>query len=156
MPGSADIGTNLVDSLLTVVDDLRDSLHTDMGVRHWRVFTQRRSWDGGEVGEGVMTTVEVEITPQPLVSTDLRNELTPQGIREAGGVMLSEVSLTYTEAELVGVDVMAHEQWLYVLREAHGQEMRDRFYSLSAPPMPDRISTIGWVVKLRPALVEDC
>jgi hypothetical protein len=155
MPGTAVPGANLVDSLLDVVDDLRDGLHTSMGVRHWRVFVQRRAWDGGEVGEGVLTTTETEITPQPLVTTDLRNELTPAGIREAGSVMLSEVSLTYTEAELTG-NPAVNEEWVYVLREAHGQLMEDRFYSLAAPPMPDRIETIGWILKLRPALVEDC
>jgi len=156
MPGSAEIGTNLVDSLLEVVDDLRDGLHTSMGVRHWRVYVQRRAWDGGEIGEGVRTITEVEITPQPLVSTDLRHQLTPAGLMEAGSIALSEVSLTYTEAELTGDPVGEAEEWVYVLRDAHGQEMADRYFTIAAPPMPDRIDTIGWVIRLRPAQLEDC
>jgi hypothetical protein len=155
MPGSATIGTNLVDSLLGVVDDLRSSLHADMGVRQWRVYTVRRVW-ATEVGDGSFMDTLVEITPSPLVSYDLVNELTPAGLDERGNVRLSEVSLTYTEDELLGRPLGALEQWYYLLRDAHGQGLADRYFGVSGPPKPDRISTIGWVVQLVRQNVEGC
>lgn len=155
MPGTATIGSNLVDSLLEMVDDLRGSLHADMGVRHWRVFRVVRSWDGGRRGEGARTVAELEITPQPLVTYDLRNEVTAQGVDEGGYVHLTEVSLTYTEAELYP-RVAPHQELLYCLREAHGQATADRLFTVASPPAPDRVDTIGWVLKLARADVEDC
>jgi hypothetical protein len=156
MPGSASIGTNLVDSLLEVVDDLRDGLHTDMGVRQWRVYTRRRTWSGPRRGEGAKTDVDIQIEPQPFVSYDLRYELDAAGIDERGEVTLTEVSLTYTEAELTGRPLLDNEEWYFILRDAHGQEMADRWFVVAAPPSPDRVSTIGWVVRLRRVDVEDC
>ncbi len=156
MAGSATLGDNLVDSLVDVVDDLRGDLHPAMGVRQWRVYTVRRTYAGEEAGDGPFTDVETEILPQPLVSYDLVNELTPAGIEDAGTITLSEVSLTYTEAELDGSVLLPTQQWYYVLRDAHGQEMRDRYFGLKDPPRPDRINTIGWIVKLIRQHIEAC
>ena len=166
MAGSATIGTNLVDSLLSVVDDLRGSLHPDMGVRQWRVFRRTRTWSGARRGAGTFTDVDFEILPQPLVRVDansaqtdkLRYELQQAGLNEEGGVALSEISLTYTEDELTGRPIADNAEVFYVLRDAHGQEIRDRYYTLAEPPMPDRVKTIGWLMKLTIAdtLDEDC
>lgn len=155
MPGSATLGDNLVDDLVELVDDLRGDLHPAMGVRHWRVFFVRRTW-ATEKGYGAFTDVETEMLPQPLVSFDLRSELTPAGVDEKGTIKLSEVSLTYTEAELNGQPVGALENFYYLLREGHGQEMRDRYFGLMDPPWPDRINTIGWVLTLIRQEIEDC
>jgi hypothetical protein len=158
MPGSATIEDNLVDSLLSVVDDLRGELHPAMGVRHWRVYTVLRTWSGSEIGDGDPSDTLTEILPQPLVSWDLRNELTLGGLDEKGSITLSEVSLTYTEAELTGPNhaLEDNQQWLYLLREAHGQAMEDRWFGIQDPPWPDRINTIGWIVRLKRQRVEDC
>ncbi len=155
MPGSATIGTNLVDSLLGMVDELRGDLHTAMGVRQWRVFRVTKTWTGPRRGEGTASTVELEITPSPLVSQDLRNQLTPQGLDEAGALYVSEVSLTYTEDELAPV-ATALQEILYVLRDAHGQSIQDRTFYLTAPPLPDRTDSIGWILKMARISVEDC
>ena len=156
MPGSATIGDNLVDSLLEVVDDLRGDLHPAMGVRQWRVYTVLRTWSGTEVGDGTKTDTETQILPQPLVSYDLANKLTPGGVDDDGIVTLSEISLTYTEAELVGPTLAANQEWFFVLRDAHGQGMPDRYFGVKDPPKPDRIQTIGWIVRLIRQNVEDC
>jgi len=157
MSGSATIGDNLVDSLLSVVDDLRDSLHRDMGVRQWRLIVQRRIWDGGRRGEGEYTTAETEILPQPLImDPQLRYTLTVAGLDEDGVIACTEISLTYIEAELTGRPILDNEDIIYVLRDAHGQGIPDRFYTLNAPPYPDRIDTIGWVVQLRRVDVDEC
>lgn len=154
MPGTAVIGSNLVDSLLSVVDGLRSELYPAFGVRAFRVYTVRRTWSGRIPGEGTVTEVEAEITPQPLVavwSGGLRRELEPCGIDEHGEIVLTEVSLTYTDAELTGGDLPKNVQWFWRLREAHGQATQLRDFLIHKPPYPDRIKDIGWVVWLRRA-----
>lgn len=159
MPGSATLGTNLVDSLIPdVVDGLRDDLHPEFGVRQFSVFTVRRAWSGSGVGEGDFTDTESEITPQPLVEPyRTRFELEACGINEAGLVRLREVSLTYTEEELTGfigenaTGLEANEQWLYKLTDAQGQEIQTSYWVLKQRPFPDRIQDIGWVLELERA-----
>ncbi len=150
MPGSAVIGTNLVDSLLGMVDELRDSLHTDFGVRQFRVFVVTRSWSGGFKGEGVATDVEIEIDPQPLVSPyRVEYEKEACGLESAGVCTLSEISLSYTHAELVGPPASeASEFWLRI-EDAHGQGIPDSYWQPAGDPTPDRVNTIGWLLNLR-------
>ncbi len=167
MGGSAILGTNLVDSLIVdVVDGLRDALHTEFGVRQFRVFTVTRTWVTG-IGDtdAGYSDVEVELTPQPLVipltgrqDAHLKLELQTCGIDEAGIILLHEVSLTYTEEELSGIfgdgatgldkDT---QQFLYKLTDAHGQKIEARYYLLNRVPVPDRIKNIGWIVELKKA-----
>lgn len=158
MPGSASIGPNLVDDLLSTVDDLRGSLHSDMGVRQWRVYVISRTWSGGEIGEGTFTDSELEITPQPLIREP--GELTrviyrtiQAGELEVGEIEVSEVSLTYTEDEL-RPPYVAGTETLYCLRDAHGQSIAPRYYKLSEPPKSDRVVTIGWVLRMRIVAVD--
>jgi hypothetical protein len=156
MPGSATLGANLVDSLVGVVDDLRGDLHPAMGVRHWRAFTVTRSFPSGEPGDGTFSDVETEILPQPLVDWGLSNRVEPAGLNESGDCTLTEISLTYTEAELVGAHLGDGQQFFWVLREGHGQAMKDRYFTVKEPPHPDRVKTIGWVIKLFRQQIEGC
>lgn len=156
MAGSATLGSNLVDSLLGTVDDLRGSLNTDMGTRQWRIYVVRRVWSGPRVSEGTYTDTLTELTPQPLVSSDDRfRQSSPAGLEEDGAVTLSEVSLTYTEDELKPSPA-ANEEILYLLRDAHGQSIADRYFVLAEPPKPDRVNTIGWIMRLRQVNVDGC
>lgn len=153
MPGSATIGPNLVDSLLGVVDELRDGLNTDMGVRQWRVFVSIKTYTSGKRGVGAFTRSETEITPRPRVRDSIRRELLPAGIAEAGIIKLTEISLTYLESELIPT-LTAGQQLFYVLRDAQGQAIRDRYFTVAGPPSPDRESTIGWMLDLKIAPTE--
>lgn len=156
MPGNATIGTNLVDSLLGMVDDLRGSLNPDMGVRQWRVYVVSRLWTGGRIGDGTFVDTETELLPQPLISSyELFYGLSPAGLTESGKVVASEVSLTYTEAELKPSPV-AGEEIMYLLRDAHGQGIAPRYFVLSGPPKPDRTNTIGWILDLKEVQVDGC
>lgn len=158
MPGSATLGNNLVDELIPdVVDELRDDLHTDLGVRQFRVFTVRRAYPSLEIGAGPFNDTEIELTPQPLVEPyRTKQELEPCGIDEAGYVVLREISLTYTEAELTGgynehATLQSGEDWLIKLTDAHGQEISNQYWLIDVRPYPDRIQDIGWTMKLRRA-----
>lgn len=155
MPGSAILGTNLVDSLIPgVVDGLRGDLHPLFGVRAFRVYTLRRTYPSGVIGGGIFTDVLTEITPQPLVKPwHLRYDLEPCGLNEAGYVSLSEVSLTYTEAELTGFGegiALPHGvAWYIKITDAHGQGIEPRYFVIDKPCFPDRIKNIGWNMYLR-------
>lgn len=156
MPGSATLDpTVLVDSLVTdVIDGLRGELHPAFGVRAYRVFTVLESWTGPSIGQGTKSVSETEIDPQPFVEVwnGLRFDLAECGIDEVGEVRLREVSLTYTEAELVGpTPLPTNQRWLIKISEAHGQANRDRYFVHTKPPYVDREKDMGWVMWLRPS-----
>ena len=146
----------LVDSLIEdVIDSLRGELHPEFGVRAYRVFTVLRTWSGGAVGRGSKTDTEVELLPQPRVDVwDGRKfEMATCGLDEGGDVRLSEVSLTYTHAELTrglgsGTTLAANQQWLYRIAEANGQAQPSTYWVLSKSPFVDREKTLGWIVWL--------
>jgi len=154
--GSAILGTNLVDVLIPdVIDGLRSALHPDLGVRQYRVFLVTRTFDG-DFGGDSFTDSEVEITPQPFVQayniyTGLHYRLEPCGLDEAGYIILREVSLTYTEAEIAGppADPSTQDTFIKII-DAHGQATKERLFQVFAPPYADRIESFGWVVKLVP------
>lgn len=155
MAGSATLGSNLIDSLITdVVDGLRGELHPAFGIRQFNVTIIARTYASGYVDDGSYTDVETVIDPQPLVlpyKTEF--QLMPCGLDEAGLVQLQEVSLTYTEAELVGSYSQGVE-WLYKISDAQGQEIADTFWVLKTKPYPDRIKTLGWIMELEKAGVQ--
>lgn len=149
MPGTAAMGTNLVDEMVLVADEAR-ALRGELGGNQYRVYVVQRAWSGGEPGAGVATDTELrELTPTPLVvELALRRRQEPQGVEEHGTVRLDEVSLTYTLAELVPT-IAADQELLYKLVDQHGQGNPVRWFTLAAPPLPDREKTIGWVMRLR-------
>jgi len=155
MPGSAVLGTNLVDELIPdLVDGLRDDLHPELGVRQFRVFAVTRTYTA-EFGGDAFTDSEIEITPQPLVMNyvgSIRHQLVPCGLDEAGLVVLKEISLTYTEAEISGPPANPDLQdFLIRIQDAHGQLTKSRHFQIAGPPYPDRVTDMGWAMNLIPA-----
>lgn len=154
MPGSAILDPDvLVDSLVTdVIDGLREDLHPQFGVRAYRTFTILRTWSGQIVGEGTASDVVVELRPQPRVAVwnGMEYRLEPCGLDLEGDIKLTEVSLTYTQAELDGGGALAaNEQWLFRLDEAHGQAQRSKYFIHNKPPFVDREKDMAWVLWLR-------
>ena len=159
MPGSAVLDTSLVDSLLPVVDSLRE-LHTSFGTRSWQVYTVKRTWSGSRRGEGNgvdpdYTDSAVELTPSPEVMDRRRRMLDPTGMDEVGEVELHEVSLTYTETDLLGAaggNLAANVEFFYKLVGTHGQLQVTRYFVIGKRPViADREKTIGWIVTLERA-----
>jgi hypothetical protein len=150
--GSAILGTNLVDRLVPMTDRLRGRLNAMAGVRQYAVYRVLRTWSGGRRGEGTATTLlREELTPAPKVDfSRLRNHLEPAGLLEDGGALLTEVSLTYTEAELTGRPLAADEEFFFELVDVQGQASRTRYFEpTDAPLVVDRERDIGWRVPLR-------
>lgn len=145
------LGDNLVDSLVeSVVDGLRESLYPAMGVRQYSVTLVRRAWSGGQVGEGTARTVsETLMSPPPLVTLGSpRTRLEPVGRMETGRATLTEVSLTFTEAELTGRPLSPGEEFYYRIEDNQGQGVRTTTWVISENPIPDREKDIGWIVEL--------
>lgn len=157
MAGSATLNPNvLVDSLVTdVIDGLRADLHPQFGVRPYHAYTVKRTWSGRQVGEGTYADVVVKIDPQPRVQvwSGLRYELATCGLSELGQIQLTEVSLTYTFAEIAGGALTHSQQFFVVLTEAHGQGNPARYFVHTQPPFVDREKDMGWVLWLRHAEV---
>jgi hypothetical protein len=152
MPDSVLNSDRLADALVGVVDEVRSLIHAELGTRPNRVWLVRRSWSGPEVGEGSPTDTEVEILPPPRV-TDLalRATLRPAGREEEGDVLLTEVSLRYSEAELYG-PTDKRTEFRYRIDEAHGQARKSRFFVCKSNPLPRRGDQPGdqsdWAITL--------
>lgn len=153
VPGSADLDPDvLIDDLVTLVDDLREDLIVGFGLRQFRLFTVRRTWDGEGVGDGAFEDELSEITPRPLVNAYQDNvmyRLEPCGIDESGMVLISEVSLSYTEAELTGGALLPNQEWFLLLVDGHGQQVPLRDFVMMSPPFPDRETDLGWKIRLK-------
>ena len=152
MAGSATLDPDvLIDDLVTdVIDGLRSELHPLFGVRAFNVSTVVRTWSGGSVGDGTFTDVEVVLDPQPLVHpfTSFRRDMEPCGFDDAGGVKLTEVSLSYTYTELLACPAPTGSEHLIKITEAHGQGSPVRYFVHKRQPYPDRIKDMGWVLQL--------
>lgn len=150
MGGSATLGSNLIDDLVPVVDDLRRDLYDSMGITQFVVNRVKRTWSGSERSEGTVTVnFRTALDPTPLLKPVTEQwKLEAQGRDEQGTVRLEGVSLTYTEAELTGGTLAANEEFFYEMVETRGQSITTRHFVLKDKPMTDREKTIGWVVLL--------
>lgn len=153
MAGSSTLLSNLVDKLVPeAVDGVRDKLHRKLGVRPYLMHTVLRTWTGRAAGSGSFTDQVLEIRPEPKVHVwdGYRYQLETCGLDDMGEIKLSEVSLTYTFAELTGGKTLGQNQQFFIrLSEAHGQEDCDRYYTHSRVPYKDRENTIGWILWLK-------
>lgn len=150
MAGSATLDSDvLIDDLVPVIDELRADLHPQFGVRPFRCFVVTRRWDGQQVGEGSYKDTIIELTPQPRVLQwdGYKWVLLAQGTHEDGRIRMTEVSLTYTYAQIVQLNLQPNEQFFYVLTDAYGQASERRYLRPARPPFPDREKDMGWVIE---------
>lgn len=152
-PGNAVLDDDvLVDSLVTdVIDSLRADLYPEFGVRAYLVSLVTRTWSGRMVGEGKFTDVTAELVSRPLVHVwdGLKYELVTCGLNSSGDIMLTEVSLSYTYADLVGDQSKANQQAMIRIKDGHGQATPASFWVHSKPPYIDREKTLGWILWLK-------
>jgi hypothetical protein len=103
---------SLADQLIPVADGIRD-LYTQFGLRPYTVRIITVSWSGGDVGVGVPSVVNnLHLLPTPKI-IDLGNitEIAqPVGLDEVGSVEVSEISGSYTEDQLRGLDYAGNTQ----------------------------------------------
>lgn len=145
--GAAVLGSNLVDSLVPVVDEIRTSLNQELGIRAWRMFAVTRTWSGERIGEGEYTETQVEFDdPQPMIGEWDGQELKQMtcGIDDNGSIDAAHVSMTYTHEQVAGGTLGDNQQFYIKLTEAHGQGQPDRYYRHARPPEPDRRKGLSW------------
>ena len=134
--------TRLGDKLIDVVDRVRRKIHSKLGTRPWSVAIVTRRWSGDERGVGTPTVSVLELDPTPHVARNSRDRLGPAGREAAGTMVLTGVSLRYTEAELAP-KVDNRTEVAYRLTEAHGQRKKTRWFVISASPLARRGDTSG-------------
>lgn len=97
---------SLVRKLEPVADALRDQL-TKVGLRQYKVAVVRVRWTGGARGDGVPEAVSYTHllpTPKVLDLASLEEVLHPTGMQETGGIRVEQISGSYTEEQLRGLD----------------------------------------------------
>jgi len=134
--------------MVSVVDDIRRDINADMGVRQFRVYAVTRN----NVDFPSFDTV-LEIEPPPLVKPYKTNlMLEPCGIDEAGRIAVTEVSLTYTEAELTGFGLGEGKDFYIRIDDAQGQLIEQTYWRHAKRPYPDRHNANPeWHLELEPA-----
>lgn len=132
----------LADALVDVVDDIRRDVHEALGTRQWSVSVVTRRWSGATRGEGNATVNVLELDPTPMVRRSTRDRLGPAGREAAGTMIITGVSLRYTEEELQP-KVDARTEVGYKLVEKHGQREKTIWCVLSADPIPRRGDKAG-------------
>lgn len=149
------LGSNLVDSLVPAIDEIRGTIHPALGTRQYRVFTVKRTWSGARRGEGSPSYVVTEILPQPKLTDGSRNEMGPGGLEEEGQATLTEVSLSYAESDLYQPALTDSQEFYYRVTDAQGQGLGARYYVPSAPPTADRDGDVAWRIQLRLVEVQE-
>lgn len=116
-----ELGRSLVDCLTSTVDSVRH-INTELGLRAYRVFLVWVAWTADEDGNGWVrgketllddqtvgvgrgrVVKEVEILPPPRVSlAGVAENYDAVGLTERGSIMISEISLSYSERVLRGL-----------------------------------------------------
>ena len=151
------LGTTILDKLVPVVDKIRGSIHPIIGDRQWVVTVVVRTWPSGRRGDRTISPTEVvtTITPRPRVQfksdeNGVHFEMKGHGRVEEGRCTLSEISLTYSEDQLMPRGLAANQEFFYRVTDAYGQNIKTRYYVPEGPPAPDRgEKDLGWVVRLR-------
>ena len=92
---------SLRSDLIPVVDDAR-ALVAGLGLRRYTVIVRTRVWSGGKIGSGDATDTDLEVTPAPKVERlPVRLVASSGGIYEEGDLLVSKISASYVEADLV-------------------------------------------------------
>lgn len=141
----------LADKLVGVVDNVRRKIHSALGTRPWKVEIITRRWSGEERGVGTPTTTILELDPVPMVRRNTRDRFGPAGKEADGSIVLTGVSLRYTEAELQP-KVDARTEVSYRISDLHGTQSKPRFYVLTGAPTARRGDKEGdatdWIMYL--------
>lgn len=153
LAGTATLDSSvLVDSLVPdVIDGLRDVLNPAFGIRAYRVYRVIRTWSGAEPGDGTFGDVAGELRPQPRVAVwdGFRYQQQPAGLESVGRVRLTEVSLTYSDADLTGQPLAKNQELFIAIGDANGQGTTVALFTHAQPPYIDREKDMGWVVNLQ-------
>lgn len=189
-----EVSRSLGDRLIEVADDIRQ-LYTHFGLRPYRVFMVWVGWTADVNGDGKIWADElqledglegvgravllrqVELLPTPLVQgmSGVAGNLEPVGVTEQGQVTVSQISMSYTEDQLVGLippfrdpkfpdsikpgvsffyEIQENRPARYILQETSGSALgptdkrspRRRFHLAAAPSR--QADAFHWTISL--------
>lgn len=140
--------TNLVDKLITKVDGLRQTFADKFGLPAYDLYQIVRTWSGGEVGSGTVTSVVTRINPTPKVTFKGGETLLSAGRHEDRTMQASNISLTYTENFLQGDPKPSGTEVFFKLVERNGQAADTTTWILSGVPQAQR-NKIGWLLDFK-------
>jgi hypothetical protein len=158
---SPTIAPKLIDRLIPKVDRIRQRINVaKVGVRRFQLFRVIRSWDGGEVGDGVPSYDQQEITPAPAIAlADSRDALNGRGRVEVGSMEATEVSLTYEQTYLMPVLYPGQECYYKLVEMNVPQAQRTTFWILKNSPEADRCETVNgniqWIMRFTRAEIQE-
>jgi hypothetical protein len=119
-----------------------------LGVRPYHVYLIQTRWSGGDYGEGTESLVsETELTPPPRVEIGVTLDFKPFGQDHSGSVVISRISLRYTEHDLLPDDLPEGTQFYYELRQVDGKARVRAFPNLK-PVKNHPKKGIGWALQL--------
>lgn len=104
-PTRFDLKETLAQKLISTVDNLRD-LFTSFGLRPYKVRLVVLRWSGAKVGVGAAVVERaIDILPTPLVAdlSTMTAIMNPVGLDEAGEIVVSQISGSFTEDQLRGM-----------------------------------------------------
>ncbi len=146
------MGTFL-DCIIPCLDKIRQNAADSSGYRQYDVFLRTETWSGREKGEGNMTVTETQVLPPPLVVfNNAPNVYVEAGGREETQVCtMTEVSLRYTESQLLPTGLPKNVDFMYRLADHYSsqQGIADNFFVPINAPTADRVKTIGWNIILK-------
>lgn len=157
--GYLDPLSTLTSELGYVVDDIRQDIEVDLGLRPYRVFSIVTYWTGGQIGYGDPEEVSrVELVPRPRVTFEtkldaIKYQMLSGGKQDTGLVVVDRVSPNFTEDDINAIFHLqplpeAHEGYLEIgMDERDGQAIKRR-YVLSSPPWRD-VRNFQWRLILR-------
>jgi hypothetical protein len=139
----------LIDDLVAdVIDGLRDELNPEFGIRAYRVYRVIRTWSGTEPGDGTPSDVAGELRPYPRVKfwDGFRYQENPAGLNDVGKVQCTEVSLTYSAADL-NPPLNRNQELIIAIVITIDLSIVGYFTHLQ-PPYIDREKDLGWSLNL--------
>lgn len=149
------IAASLTSRLIPCVDSVRN-LNTVLGAYSYSVWLVRTAWSGGERGEGVEEVFSEEpVLPTPCVGprTALEETIQSIGRDEVGTLVVTEISLSYTQDCLLGsgpggVPCPRDQNFYWEIRfpQPDGTTVRRRFLPRSVPTANS--TDVQWVVNL--------
>ena len=153
---AAEFSKTLAAQFIPLADELRQ-MAVEFGLRPYTVHLVRIHWSGFERYEGTPTVTQDDpILPTPKISSlDALNEvLHVIGLDEHGSIQLSQISGTYTEESLRGMDsagnpVGSNDEFFYEIMfpRPDGLPGERRRFTISGTPIYDS-GRLQWTVRL--------